>query len=80
MPLFTYHCTACDDMFETLVRGDDVPTCPKCGSTALERQVSAAALHGKTKAAISRARAQAASEGHFSNYSKSEMRGKLNRS
>lgn len=77
MPFFTYHCQGCDSTFETLVRGDEVPACPQCGGTALERQVSAAALHGKTKATVSSARAQAAREGHFSNYSKAEMRGKL---
>lgn len=77
MPFYTYHCQGCDSVFETLVRGDDIPACPQCGSTALERQMSAAAVHGKTKAAISSARAQAAREGHFSNYGKSELRGKL---
>lgn len=77
MPFFTYHCSGCDSVFETLVRGDETPVCPSCGSSALERQMSAAAVHGKTKAAISAARSQAAREGHFSNFSKSELRGKL---
>ncbi len=77
MPFHTYRCQGCDTVFETLVRGDEIPACPQCGATALERQVSAAAVHGKTKAAIGSARAQAAREGHFSNYRKSELRGKL---
>jgi putative FmdB family regulatory protein len=76
MPFFTYHCPACDSQFETLVRGDEVPVCPQCGSDKLERQVSAAAVHGKTKAALSAARSQAAREGHLSNYSRSELRRK----
>lgn len=77
MPFFTYHCSGCDSVFETLVRGDETPTCPQCGGQQLEKQVSAAAIHGKTKAALAAGRAQAAREGHFSNYSKSELKGKL---
>lgn len=77
MPFFTYHCSGCDSVFETLVRGDETPACPQCGGQHLEKQVSSAAIHGKTKAALSAGRAQAAREGHFSNYSKSELKGKL---
>lgn len=76
MPFFTYRCTACDSVFETLVRGDEAPACPQCGAPQLERQMSAAALHGKTKAAMGAARAQAAREGLLSNYSKAELRRK----
>lgn len=74
MPLHTYHCTACDNVFETLVRSSDVPACPSCGSEKLERQVSQIAPDNKLNGVVSRARAQAAKEGHFSNYSKSEMK------
>lgn len=74
MPFYSYHCPACDTVFETLVRGDDTPACPRCASQALERLPSAAALHGKTKAALSAVRSQAAREGHFSNYSRSDMK------
>lgn len=77
MPFFTYHCSGCDSVFEALVRGDDTPACPQCGGQQLEKQVSAAAIHGKTKAAVAAGRAQAAREGLFSNYSKSELKGKL---
>ena len=38
--------------------------------------MSAAAVHGKTKAALGQARAQAAREGHLSNYRPSELRRK----
>lgn len=76
MPFYSYRCTACDNSFETLVRGDDTPVCPHCGSPALERLMSAAALHGKTKAALGRVRAQAAREGHLSNYSRAELQRK----
>lgn len=77
MPLFNFRCTACDNHFETLVRSDDTPECPECHSTALEKQVSRIAPEGKVKGFLAGKRAQAAAEGHFSNYSKSEMKGKL---
>lgn len=76
MPFFSYRCPGCDTVFETLVRGDDIPACPQCGATALEKLLSAAAVHGKTKAALAGARAQAAREGHLSNYGKAELRRK----
>lgn len=76
MPFFSYHCPSCDSVFETLVRGDETPACPQCGGTTLERLMSAAAVHGKTKAALANARAQAGREGHLSNYSRSELRRK----
>ncbi|HLO74834.1 MAG TPA: FmdB family zinc ribbon protein [Magnetospirillum sp.] len=76
MPFYSYHCSGCDSVFETLVRGDEIPACPQCGSQSLERLMSAAAVHGKTKAALSQVRAQAAREGHLSNYSRSELRRK----
>lgn len=77
MPLFSYRCAKCEDEFEQLVRSSDTPACPACGSTDLERLVSAIAPGGKLKGALQSARRQAASEGHFSNYSKSELKGKL---
>jgi len=40
MPLYEYTCTSCHAEFELLVRGSDVPACPKCHSEALERRVS----------------------------------------
>lgn len=72
MPLHNYRCTGCGSEFETLVRGDDIPVCPQCGSQALERQIGAIAPDAKSKGILKEARAQAAREGHFSNYSKAE--------
>jgi putative FmdB family regulatory protein len=40
MPLFEYRCTGCDSRFELLIRGGATPTCPSCGSVALERELS----------------------------------------
>jgi hypothetical protein len=51
--------------------------CPACGSADVEKQVSAPAPQGQITGLISRARTQAAREGHFSNYKKSELRGKV---
>ncbi|RAU22918.1 FmdB family transcriptional regulator [Paramagnetospirillum kuznetsovii] len=72
MPLFTYSCKGCEAIFETLVRASDTPTCPACGSGDLERQIAAIAPDAKFPGVKSRVRAQAAREGHFSNYSRSE--------
>ncbi len=47
MPLFEYVCTKCQHGCELLVRGQDRPRCPECGSTALEKQFSVPAAHTK---------------------------------
>lgn len=75
MPIFDYRCTPCGRRFELLVRSGTEPACPHCGSHALERQVSLTAPAGHSQAVITRARAAAARQGHFSHYSAAE-RGK----
>jgi len=77
MPIFSFRCTKCGEEFETLVMGSDKPACPACSGAELERLVSAPAVGGKTEAALGRVRQQAAREGHFSNYSRSELKGRL---
>ncbi|WP_454731014.1 MULTISPECIES: FmdB family zinc ribbon protein [Cupriavidus] len=72
MPLYDYLCQACGHRFETLVRAGATPACPRCGGTALDKQVSAPAAPGKSKAVVAAARRQAAREGHFSQYSAAE--------
>ena len=72
MPLYNYRCTACDNSFETLVRGDEVPVCPSCGSDKLDKLISGLAPANKTGAVIAAGRQQAMREGHFSNYKSSE--------
>lgn len=37
MPLFDFHCTSCDRVFELLVRSDAPVACPDCGDAAVER-------------------------------------------
>lgn len=76
MPYYTYRCTGCESEFEILVRSSDTPACPQCGSEALERLLGATAPAAKTPGMMGKARAQAAREGHFSNYSRSELKRK----
>jgi putative FmdB family regulatory protein len=44
MPLFDYRCPACDRVFELLIRTGVTPTCPTCGSTSIEKQLSVFAV------------------------------------
>lgn len=45
MPLFEYMCEDCDSRFEVLVRGEEKPVCPDCGSSQLEKAWSVPAAH-----------------------------------
>ncbi len=45
MPLFEYECKKCHHPFELLVRADETPQCPQCGSRSLEKQLSVPAAH-----------------------------------
>ncbi|MBL8307983.1 MAG: zinc ribbon domain-containing protein [Rubrivivax sp.] len=74
MPIYDFRCSACDQVFELVVRGSLEPACPHCASTALQRQVSLTAPQGTSKAIIASARQKAQAEGHFSHYSKAERR------
>lgn len=40
MPIYAYHCAACDAQFEQLVRAETTVTCPGCKSRKLERLMS----------------------------------------
>lgn len=73
MPLFDFQCNACQSQFEKLVRGKDVPTCPRCGSTALEKLlVSKLAPAGKIEAIRLSNRRAADAQGLFNHYSTAE--------
>lgn len=72
MPLYSYHCADCDKDMELLIGASDTPACPACGGQNLGRLVARTAPDGKSRDLIKSARAQAAREGHFSNYSRSE--------
>ena len=64
MPIFEYRCKGCQHEFEALVRKSDVPACPSCKATDLERLLSLPALKTETtkaqamKAAKARDKAQ----------------------
>ena len=77
MPLYAFTCTKCNTEFETLVNASNPAECPHCGSTDLARHMSRTNAEGPSKKIIAAGRARAKAEGHFSNYSKSETKGKL---
>jgi putative FmdB family regulatory protein len=76
MPYYSYRCSGCGTEFETLVRSSDTPACLQCGSEALERLLGVTAPAARTPGLLGSVRAQAAREGHFSNYSRKELKGK----
>jgi len=45
MPLYEYTCRKCNSDFELLIRSDETPACPDCGSRKLEKHLSVAAAH-----------------------------------
>lgn len=50
MPLYEYACSDCHRESELLVRGDETPECPECGSRHLERLLSVPAAPGQRSA------------------------------
>ena len=48
MPIFEYTCRSCGNEFEKLVRGTQVPSCPKCQSEDLEKLFSLPAVKSET--------------------------------
>ena len=49
MPIYEYVCMSCESHFEELVRHDETPPCPDCGSEKAKRQFSVFAAHGTSK-------------------------------
>ena len=44
MPLYEYHCSDCDEVVEVLLRSStEQPSCPKCSSQRLTKQLSVVA-------------------------------------
>jgi len=48
MPIYEYACQDCGREFETLVRTDTVPACPRCHSTQLAKRLSVFATAAAT--------------------------------
>lgn len=46
MPIFEFICGSCRHPFETLIQGSQKPSCPSCGSSDLEKQLSVFAVNG----------------------------------
>ena len=72
MPIYDYHCQACGNQFETLVRAGSTATCPQCASANLHKCVSPIAPAGKIEAIRMAHRRVAAAQGHFDHYSASD--------
>ncbi len=75
MPLYSYHCKKCDKDSELLTDFSSTPACPHCGGSKMERLPSRVAPPGRSRSYARTMRAQAAKEGHLSNFSRAE-RGK----
>jgi putative FmdB family regulatory protein len=58
MPVYEFRCRACETEFEVLVRGTDVPVCPSCGGSDLERLLSMFAVSSQERSQASLAAAQ----------------------
>ncbi|HEX9563724.1 MAG TPA: zinc ribbon domain-containing protein [Gemmatimonadaceae bacterium] len=48
MPIFEYACRDCGNEFEALMRRQDAPVCPKCGSVQLEKLLSLPVVKSET--------------------------------
>ncbi|PPD03718.1 MAG: FmdB family transcriptional regulator [Methylobacter sp.] len=72
MPLYDYRCLDCEHTCELLHKVSATAVCPACGSQNMEKLVSKPAPPGKMAGIAAKGRAQAAREGHLSNFSASE--------
>jgi putative FmdB family regulatory protein len=52
LPIYEYACRSCGKEFEVLVRKGDVPACPACAGTDLEKLLSGVALKSDTTHAL----------------------------
>ncbi len=58
MPLYEYVCRECRRGFEMLILGGDVPSCPRCRTTDLERVLSVTAIGRGSDTAVGPAPAE----------------------
>ena len=45
MPIYEYRCNACNEEFEELVFGDEVPPCPHCDADKTSKLMSRPCYH-----------------------------------
>lgn len=55
MPLYEYDCRDCGRHLEILIRGENVPHCPACEGTNLERKLSTFAVSQGGRASAAQA-------------------------
>ncbi len=52
MPLYKYRCSECENTFKVLQKNgkkDELPECPECGSSEVERMISSVGIRFKGK-------------------------------
>ncbi|UFZ05387.1 zinc ribbon domain-containing protein [Bradyrhizobium ontarionense] len=74
MPFYSFHCAKCTEDVELLIGISEKPVCPNCGGRRLTRLPSLPAAPARSPGLIRAARAQAAREGHLSNFSRAERK------
>jgi putative FmdB family regulatory protein len=52
MPIYEYHCPTCREDFELLIRGEDSPACPECGTKRVEKLPSVPAAHSNSSKSL----------------------------
>ncbi len=45
MPIYEFICNSCQEEFEELVFGDDIPPCPHCQEKNCQKLISRACVH-----------------------------------
>jgi putative FmdB family regulatory protein len=50
MPIFEYRCQSCGNLFEKIVYGAAVASCPSCGGADLEKLISSFAVSSASSA------------------------------
>jgi putative FmdB family regulatory protein len=61
MPIYEYKCRACGHLFEKIVKLNEMPNCPECDGSELEKQFTIASVStSKTRSrSVAKARARA---------------------
>lgn len=52
MPIYEYACRKCDRTIELLIRGNERPECPSCGSVDLSKLLSVPAAHSTSSGSL----------------------------
>ena len=67
MPLFKYSCEKCHEESEILIRAEESPVCPHCGSKKLSKQLSAFSAQVAHRKQVPSAGCSASGCSHFQN-------------